>query len=146
MSIDIERILLELEILPKYDTQLSLQVTKDKKGGEGRLNNLPNVEEDFGTFAYDLPYTNSIISELKMYRTRVMRLRPKTCYSYHVDLTKRIHIPLITNNDCFMIINDELYRYPADGNYYITDTTKKHTFVNTSHDDRIHIVGCYNDL
>ena len=77
MHIDIERILLELESLPEYDQQLSLQITSDGKSGEGKLVNLDNKEKDFNVFAYDLPYTNSVISELKMYRTRVMNMAPK---------------------------------------------------------------------
>jgi len=66
----------------------------------------------------------------------------KTCYTYHQDPTKRIHIPLITNENCFMVIEDEIYRYPAEGDYYLVDTTKRHTFVNASFEERIHIVGC----
>ena len=42
MHIDIERILLELESLPEYDQQLSLQITSDGKSGEGKLVNLDN--------------------------------------------------------------------------------------------------------
>jgi len=41
-----------------------------------------------------------------------------------------------------MIIDDEIIRYSADGNYYIMDTTKMHTAVNASFEERIHIVGC----
>ena len=70
MSINIEHILLELEDLPKYDTQLSLQVTADGSSGEGQLAKLDYKEEDFNVFAYDIPYTNSVLSELGMYRTR----------------------------------------------------------------------------
>jgi len=32
---------------------------------------------------------------------------------------------------------------PADGRYYEIDTTQKHTALNGSWEDRIHIVGCY---
>lgn len=142
--IDIDHILLELESLPKYDTQLSLQVTPTGSSGEGRLANLDSKEEDFKVFAYDLPYTNSIISELKMYRTRVMKMGPKSCYTYHQDPTKRIHIPLITNESNFMVIDGKVFWYPADGNYYVADTTKLHTFVNASREFRTHIVGCIN--
>ena len=132
MRIDIEHILLELESLPEYDTQLSLQVTSSGSSGEGKLNDLDFLEKDFNVFAYDLPYTNSILSELGMYRTRLMNMKPKTCYSYHWDPTKRMHIPLITNENNFFVIDDEVSRYPADGSYYLIDTTKKHTFVNAS--------------
>ena len=142
ISIDIDHILLELESLPSYDTQLSLQVTQTGSGGEGKLENLNNVEKDFNIFAYDIPYTNSILSELGMYRSRLMRMGPKTCYSYHWDPTKRMHIPLITNENNFFVIDDEVSRYPADGSHYLVDTTKKHTFVNASFESRLHIVGC----
>ena len=142
ISIDIDHILLELESLPEYDTQLSLQVTPSGSSGEGKLNNLNFLEKDFNVFAYDLPYTNSIIHELGMYRTRLMNMKPKTCYSYHWDPTKRMHIPLITNENNFFVIDDEVSRYPADGSYYLIDTTKKHTFVNASFENRLHIVGC----
>ena len=84
--IDIDHILLELESLPKYDTQLSLQVTPTGSSGEGQLANLDSKEEDFKVFAYDLPYTNSIISELKMYRTRVMKMSPKSCYTFLIQI------------------------------------------------------------
>jgi hypothetical protein len=145
ISIDIDHILLELESLPEYDTQLSLQVTSSGSSGEGKLNNLDFLEKDFNVFAYDLPYTNSILSELGMYRTRLMNMKPKTCYSYHWDPTKRMHIPLITNENNFFVIDDEVSRYPADGSYYLIDTTKKHTFVNASFENRLHIVGCVDE-
>ena len=145
ISIDIDHILLEIESLPEYDTQLSLQVTSSGSSGEGKLNNLNFLEKDFNVFAYDLPYTNSILSELGMYRTRLMNMKPKTCYSYHWDPTKRMHIPLITNENNFFVIDDEVSRYPADGSYYLIDTTKKHTFVNASFENRLHIVGCVDE-
>ena len=145
MSINIEHILLELEDLPKYDTQLSLQVTADGCSGEGQLAKLDYKEEDFNVFAYDIPYTNSVLSELGMYRTRLMNMKPKTCYSYHWDPTKRMHIPLLTNENNFFVIDDEISRYPADGSYYLIDTTKKHTFVNASFENRLHIVGCVSE-
>ena len=145
MSINIEHILLELEDLPKYDTQLSLQVTADGSSGEGQLAKLDYKEEDFNVFAYDIQYTNSVLSELGMYRTRLMNMKPKTCYSYHWDPTKRMHIPLLTNENNFFVIDDEISRYPADGSYYLIDTTKKHTFVNASFENRLHIVGCVNE-
>jgi len=141
MSINIEHILLELEDLPKYDTQLSLQVTADGSSGEGQLAKLDYKEEDFNVFAYDIPYTNSVLSELGMYRTRLMNMKPKTCYSYHWDPTKRMHIPLLTNENNFFVMEDTVFRLPADGSVYEVDTTNIHTFVNASISRRIHIVA-----
>jgi hypothetical protein len=132
-SIDIERILLELECLPEYDDWLYLQKSKGD----------PKKEQDFTEFAYDIPYTNTVIEKLNMFRTRVMRLRSKTCYSYHKDPTQRIHIPLITNESCFILLDREAIHLPADGRHFIVDTTRMHTAINASWTDRIHLVGCF---
>ena len=70
-----------------------------------------------------------------------MQSDPKSCLTLHHDLTKRIHIPLITNDQCFMMIEDNIY-YLKPGNVYLTNTTLKHTAVNASKSSRIHIVGC----
>lgn len=149
-KVDINKILHEFNtFLPDYDNQLSLQGVKEDDSpfyGTGRVKNLNNSEDEFIVPLFpELEYTNSVIKNLNMYRTRVMRMKHKTCYSYHRDPTKRMHIPLITNENCFMVIEDKIYRYPADGNYYLVDTTKKHTFVNASFEERIHIVGCINE-
>ena len=144
MSIDIDKILLEFEMLPEYDTQISLQTIEgcdDYNYGTGKLL-APNKEKDFVFPLFDMPYTNSIMKRLGMFRTRVMKMYSNTCYSYHKDPTMRIHIPLITNDKCFMVIDDKVIRHPADGNYYVVDTTKMHTAINGSPEERIHIIGC----
>lgn len=145
MSVDIERILLELEQLPEYDTQIGLQTVPgitDPFYATGRITDKEHKETDFTEFLFDLPYTNSILKDNKVCRARVMRMKPKTCYTYHQDYTKRLHIPLITNESCFLIVDKEVLHLPADGSIYIIDTTKFHTAVNASREDRIHIVGC----
>lgn len=149
MHIDIERILLELESLPEYDTQIMLQYAGDNKDpfyGTGNLKDTKYWEYEYCNFLFkQLTYTNMLIDKFNMVRTRVMRMHPKTCYTYHKDHTKRLHIPLITNENCMFIIDDKIHRYPADGNYYVVDTTKKHTAVNASFEERIHIVGCLHE-
>lgn len=145
MSVDIEKILLELEQLPEYDTQIGLQTVPgitDPFYATGRITDKEHKETDFTEFLFDLPYTNSILKENKVHRARVMRMKPKTCYTYHQDWTKRLHIPLITNDSCFLIVDKEVMNLPADGSIYIIDTTKFHTAVNASLEERIHIVGC----
>ena len=149
MCIDIEKILLELELLPKYDSQIMLQgaepVNNNPFYGIGKVLELDHNEEEFIYPLFNIPYTNSIIQSLGMYRTRVMKMTPQTCYTYHLDLTKRMHIPLITNDSCMFIIDDVVSRYPADGRSYLIDTTKMHTAINASTEDRIHIVGCVKE-
>lgn len=147
MSVDIEKILLELEQLPEYDTQIGLQTVPgitDPFYATGRITDKEHKETDFTEFLFDLPYTNSILKENKVHRARVMRMKPKTCYTYHQDYTKRLHIPLITNESCFLIVDKEVMHLPADGSIYIIDTTKYHTAVNASLEERIHIMGCFD--
>ena len=143
--IDIARILEEIKTLPKWDTAICLQGTKtikDPFAGIGKAINLPEKEKEFIHPIFDnLDYINTLITEHNLHRVRLMNLKSKTCYSYHEDQGKRFHIPLITNDNCFFVIDDEIKRYPADGNWYIIDTTKKHTAVNASWEDRIHLIG-----
>ena len=151
--LDIQKILNELKLLPEYDNQIMLQGVNSKADhsyGTGRLDDIDNSvkewEQDFKEFLFpELEYVNFTLKKLNMTRTRVMKMAPKTCYSYHQDPSKRVHIPLITNEKCFLVVADEVIRLPADGNYYVIDTTKLHTFVNASFEDRIHIVGCQYD-
>ena len=148
MNIDIDRILLEMELLPELKWgQICLQGVKGNNDpflGRGKVVDIIKKgykETDFTYLLFDMPYTNSIINNLNLCRTRIMNLKYKTCYSYHQDLTKRIHIPLVTNENCWIIIEKEVKHYPADGNWYEINTTKKHTAVNASWEDRIHLVG-----
>lgn len=147
MRLDLDKIKEELRFLPSFDNQISLQGVENNPDpffGCGTTRSIdPYKETDFSEPNFNLPYINSIIEKLDMYRTRVLVLKPKTCYSIHSDPTKRIHIPVITNKKCWLIVNQEVMHLPADGRYYEIDTTQKHTALNGSWEDRIHIVGCY---
>ena len=91
-----------------------------------------------------MPYINSIIKDLKMYRTRVMILNQRLVIHIIRILQKEYIYPLFTNDKCFFIINSQVKQYPADGNYYVVDTTQMHTAINASKKDRIHIIGVIN--
>ena len=153
MSIDLDKIKDELKLLPNFKPpffdQICLQGVEDNSDpffGCDTIKSLkPYKETDFTELNFDLPYINSIIEELNMYRTRVLILKPKVCYSIHSDPVKRIHIPVITNENCWVIVNKEIMHLPADGRYYEIDTTQKHTALNGSWEDRIHIVGCIDN-
>lgn len=99
-------------------------------------------ETDITECYYDIPYINSIIKENNLYRTRVMTLRSKECYSYHTDPTPRMHIPVTTNNNCMFIVDEEILRMESVGHLYWLDTRLKHLALNGSFEDRIHIVAC----
>ena len=149
MPIDLDKIKDELKLLPNFNDQICLQGVDDNPDpffGCGTLSNIkPYKETDFTELNFNLPYINSIIEELNMYRTRVLVLKPKVCYSIHSDPVKRIHIPVITNENCWLIVNKEIIHLPADGRHYEIDTTQKHTALNGSWEDRINIVGCIDN-
>ena len=149
--IDIKRILKEIEEnIPSYTNAICLQGVEgylDPFYATGLLSAVKkdptHIPRNFKESIFPkMTYTNSVINELKMYRTRLLKMKHKTCYSYHKDIEKRIHIPLITNENNFFIIEEKVIRLPADGNHYLLDTTKPHTFVNASFEERIHLVGC----
>lgn len=142
---DIERILLEIDKIPKFDNQICLQTVKgcdDPFYGTGRLNNIEHLEEEFIIPLFDIPYINSILDREKMFRSRIMKMNPRTCLSYHIDPTKRKHIPIKTNDCCFFVVNDVVIRMPDEGCVYTLDTTKIHTAINASWEERLHIIGC----
>ena len=105
------------------------------------ITNLEYPETYYKYPLFDLPNINRLIEKYGMVRTRIMVSAPKTNLSFHKDLTKRIHIPLITNPDCIMIIEDSMYHLKTP-KMYLTNTTLRHTAVNASFEYRVHIVGC----
>lgn len=149
MQIDINKVLEEIKILPKFSSQIGIQGTDDNldpfRGCGYYVDLAPYKEKDFNVPIFDMPYTNSIIRDLKMFRTRLMRLKSKECYTYHWDHKKRLHVPLITNEKCFFIVDKELLQLPADGKSYVVDTTKMHTAINASWEDRLHLVGVIDE-
>ena len=166
-DIDIERIYTELETFvlneDKFqdqinDPHLSIQIClqginaeMDPYFGSRTLKHITDegfVEEDFNVFLFpELDYTNSIIEDLYMFRTRVMVIKPKTCLSLHADPKKRIHIPIDTNENCFIMIDQYAQHLSADGSAYLVDTTKLHTSINASLGiNRTHIVGVNQQL
>lgn len=87
-------------------------------------------------FFKSLPWT--------VYRTRIMHMPGKTCYSIHKDTSPRLHIAIDTNDQCKFIFADapEIIHIPADSYVYWVDTRHNHTAMNGSNDYRIHLVMC----
>ena len=153
-SVDVEKLLEEIKIIPLHEggyggRQVMLQTVKDSTPDYFKNLTYKEQKDEFGyeeeEFIYpiwDIPYINNLITELNMHRARLLMVPPYANYSYHTDPSKRIHIPVITHEDCFFLMEDEILRCPV-GHSYLVDTTKKHTFVNASENcNRIHIVGC----
>lgn len=84
---------------------------------------------------------DTVAKDYNFGRLRLMKLSGRQCMSLHVDLEKRIHVPIVTNENCLMIVDDEVIHMPADGNAYVVDTKKRHTALNSNKDfDRIHLM------
>jgi hypothetical protein len=90
-------------------------------------------------------FKNTIFEELidkyKLLRTRLMWVGPYACYSIHKDDTSRIHIPLITNPECYFLFRTGQLTNLKKGYVWKVDTTKSHTFINCSDQHRLHLVG-----
>jgi hypothetical protein len=82
-----------------------------------------------------------VIDRYKLKRSRLMMMGPKSCYSMHRDDTHRIHVPLITNDQCFFVFKRSIPRHISLGKVTWVDTTEEHTAVNGSDFWRLHLVG-----
>jgi len=145
---DIELIIKELLTFDNWQEERSLQGHSRDVNEDGNviITDLKYPEHEYtrSIFKHLLPYTYLILNEFQMYRSRIMSLQERTCHSWHYDHAHRVHIPLITNEKCFLAIDDKIYHLPADGSIYIANTTLYHTAFNGTRDGeftRTHIVG-----
>jgi len=83
---------------------------------------------------------NELTKLYRVGRVRIMNSKPKTCLTWHTDSTARIHYPMKTQEGCFMIIEDEI-KHLEKHNWYYTNTTVKHTAMNASTENRMHLVA-----
>lgn len=87
----------------------------------------------------------TIIEKYNLKRTRLMWVNEKSCYSLHFDETPRIHIPLITNPECYFLFNPgSLHHLAADSVWWV-NTKLRHTFLNCSGHSRLHLVGVVSE-
>ena len=78
----------------------------------------------------------------KLGRVRILLKKPRSTLSWHRDPEPRLHIPIITNKGCSMVIENVAKHLPADGTVTITNNTKYHNFFNGGEQSRIHLVAC----
>lgn len=126
--------------------QTHIPNSTDWHTGIGRISDLE--EQDEKQYCHLNPALKNtpigdLIEKNGGYRTRIMAMIPKTCYSIHSDPSKRIHVPLKTNASSWMAWpqNNQLFHMPV-GSVYLTDTTQPHTFFNAGAESRIHLVMC----
>jgi hypothetical protein len=89
------------------------------------------------------------------YRWRLWRLPPGRCMMPHSDGPgKRIHIPVFTNELCWLSVWDSppapgststhsvTYQHLEVGKIYLLDSEQYHSAANHSDQDRWHLIGC----
>lgn len=86
-----------------------------------------------------------LITEFHLYRSRLMWVLPYSCYSFHRDSFPRIHVPIITNEECYFLFRTGEIRHLTVDKIWLTDTRLTHTFINTSNYERLHFVGVTAD-
>ena len=81
----------------------------------------------------------------KLGRVRLLLKEPRSTLSWHKDPECRLHVPIITNKGCSMVIENVAKHLPADGKVWVTNNTKYHNFFNGGEQARIHLVACVLD-
>ena len=88
---------------------------------------------------------NKLSERFKLGRVRILLKQPRSTLSWHRDPEPRLHIPIITNPGCIMVIENIAKHLPADGSVYITNNLKYHNFFNGGEENRVHLVACLPD-
>ena len=125
--------------------------TKPDKSGKEVSRDVNINEEEYSEFIPDYENTyfkeifDVISSKFKLGRVRILLKEPRSTLSWHRDPEPRLHIPIITNPGCLMVIDNVAKHMPADGSVWITNNTKYHNAFNGGEENRIHLVACVLD-
>jgi len=125
--------------------------TKPDKSGKEVSRDVNIVEEEYSEFIPDYENTyfkevfDILSSKYKLGRVRILLKEPRSTLSWHRDPEPRLHIPIITNPGCLMVIDNVAKHMPADGSVWITNNTKYHNAFNGGEENRIHLVACVLD-
>ena len=84
----------------------------------------------------------ALSSKFKLGRVRILLKEPRSTLSWHRDPEPRLHVPIITNPGCIMVIENVAKHLPADGSVYITNNLKYHNAFNGGEENRVHLVAC----
>ena len=125
--------------------------TKPDQTGKEVIRDINIKEEEYSEFVkeYENTYFKEVYDKLslkyKLGRVRILLKQPRSTLSWHRDPEPRLHIPIITNPGCIMVIDKVAQHMPADGSVWITNNTKYHNAFNGGEEDRIHLVACVLD-
>ena len=114
------------------------EVARDVDIDESKYTQLvPEFEKTYFKEVYE-----ALGKRFKLGRVRLLLKEPRSTLSWHKDPECRLHVPIITNKGCSMVIENVAKHLPADGKVWITNNTKYHNFFNGGEQDRIHLVAC----
>ena len=116
--------------------------------GKEAVRDIPIDESKYTELVSDFQNTyfeevySTLRKKFKLGRVRILLKEPRSTLSWHRDPEPRLHIPIVTNLGCRMVINNIAKHMPADGTVTITNNTKYHNFFNGGEQERIHLVAC----
>ena len=125
--------------------------TKPDKSGAEVSRDINIDESEYSEFIPDYENTyfkevfEVISSKYKLGRVRILLKEPRSTLSWHRDPEPRLHIPIITNPGCLMVIDNVAKHMSADGSVWITNNTKYHNAFNGGEENRVHLVACVLD-
>ena len=114
------------------------EVSRDIQIDESKYTQLvPEFHNTYFKEVYEV-----LCKRFKLGRVRLLLKEPRSTLSWHKDPEPRLHIPIITNPGCSMVIENVAKHLPADGSVTITNNRKYHNFFNGGEQNRIHLVAC----
>ena len=114
------------------------EVSRDIDIDESKYTELVTEFED----TYFKEVYDTLKSKFRLGRVRLLLKEPRSTLSWHKDPEPRLHIPIVTNKGCMMVIENIAKHMPADGTVTITNNRKFHNFFNGGEQARIHLVAC----
>ena len=125
--------------------------TKPDHSGKESVRDEKINEKLYTEFVKDFEHTyfkevyEKLSSKFKLGRVRILLKEPRSTLSWHRDPEPRLHVPIITNPGCMMVIENVAKHLPADGSVYITNNVKYHNAFNGGEENRVHLVACLPD-
>ena len=125
--------------------------TKPDHSGKEALRDKMINERAYTEFVKDFEKTyfkevyEQLSKKFKLGRVRILLKEPRSTLSWHRDPEPRLHIPIITNPGCIMVIENVAKHLPANGSVYITNNVKYHNAFNGGEENRVHLVACLPD-
>ena len=117
------------------------EVSRDVDIDESKYTQLvPEFEKTYFKEVFE-----TLKERFKLGRVRLLLKEPRSTLSWHKDPECRLHVPIITNKGCSMVIENVAKHLPANGKVWITNNTKYHNFFNGGEQARIHLVACVLD-